>query len=358
MAQARIYYDAEFEFELSAPKRPRLDFEHRSYTAEQSFVDSEFPHTNQIFDPLHDFSQADLVHGSENLVPYSQNTTVSRSGATSTGFDPALSLERGLEQLGEGNFEDHNLDIDLSGQFHNLTYYFSPVVDDPSSELRLPDVSAGPDLLCFGMVCEEQLSVRALNNQILQVSDVPITSYHSSLMDFGQPKISLSFQKPNHLYQIDHGRLFGELDNRTAEILTKIDSEGGIELQIYCRTINRRAAPGKKGSRKPGGNELQYVMNVIIYGSEDVRDGVGEYLVKCGMYLQDPIDCDRNVVYSNPQFLCRTEEHIMTYELASLNAEPEVQKAISKDDIFSERSCDDHLSLTEAPDAINKALYK
>jgi hypothetical protein len=155
MARALTYYDAEFDFERSAPKRPRLDFEHRSCTAEQSLVDSEFPHTNQIFDPLHDFGQVDPVHGSENPVPYSQSTTVSRSGETSSGCNLALSQERGLEQLGEGNFEDHNLDIDLSGQFHNLTYYFSPVVDNSSSELRLPEVSAVPDLLCFGMVCEE-----------------------------------------------------------------------------------------------------------------------------------------------------------------------------------------------------------
>ena len=177
-------------------------------------------------------------------------------------------------------------------------------------------------------------------------------------MDFDQSKISLSFQKPNNLHRIDQGRLFGELDSRIAEILSSIGSKDGIELQIYCRTINRRAALGKKGSPKTRENGWQYLMNTIIYGPKGLRDNVGDYLLECRIYLQDPVDCDRNVLYSNPQCLCRTGDRIMTYELASLNAAPDVEKAISQDDIFSELSCDDHLSLTEAPDAIDTTLYR
>jgi SWI/SNF-related matrix-associated actin-dependent regulator of chromatin subfamily A3 len=148
------------------------------------------------------------------------------------------------------------------------------------------------------------------------------------------------------------------LNGHMAKILSSIGSEDGIQLQIYCRTINHRAARGKKGSRRPGDNELQYVMNTIIYGPEDLHDSVGDYALSCGIFLQDPVDCDRNVFYSNPQVLCRSGERLMTYDLASLNRAPEIEKFISQDDIFSKLSSDDYLPLTEAPDTIRTTLYR
>ena len=178
-------------------------------------------------------------------------------------------------------------------------------------------------------------------------------------MNLGQSKICLSFEKPNLLCQIEHHeRLIWKLDGRTADILNSIGLGDGIQFQTYCRIITQRLAMGKKSSRKPGENELQYVMNTITYGPEDLRDIVGNYLLRCGIYLQDPVDCDRNVIYSNPQVLCRTGERITTNELASLNPVPEVEKFFSQDDIFSKLSSDDYLPLIEPPDAIRTTLYR
>jgi SWI/SNF-related matrix-associated actin-dependent regulator of chromatin subfamily A3 len=179
-------------------------------------------------------------------------------------------------------------------------------------------------------------------------------------LNFETGKIALNFSKPNHLYQVGKETIFGELDERNAKILGSLGkfSEEGICFQIYCRTINRRAAQGRKGSRKVGANELQYVMNTIIYGPEDLCDDVGSYLTRCVVYLQEPLECDRVVLYSNPQFLSRIEERIMTDQLGNLNSAAELEKFISQDDIFSELSCDDHLACTEAPEAISTPLYR
>lgn len=177
-------------------------------------------------------------------------------------------------------------------------------------------------------------------------------------MNFDTSRIPVTFRRPNQIYHIERDTIFGELDDRTAKILSSLGAEEGICFQIYCRTINRRAAPGKKGSRKPGTNELQYVMNTIIYGPEDLCDEVGLYLAKCGVYLQEPVECDRVVLYSNPQFLSRTGGRIMTNELRSLNPSADLKKIIAQDDIFSELSCDDHLSLTDAPEEIETQLYR
>jgi SWI/SNF-related matrix-associated actin-dependent regulator of chromatin subfamily A3 len=178
------------------------------------------------------------------------------------------------------------------------------------------------------------------------------------MMNFDTSRIPVTFHKPNQIYQIERNTLFGDVDDRTAKILSNLSTEEGIRFQIYCRTISRRAASGKKGSRKPGANELQYVMNTIIYGPEDLCNEVGLYLAKCGVYLQEPIECDRVVLYSNPQFLSRTGERVMTDQLGIMNTIAELERIIAQDDIFSELSCDDHLSLTDAPDAIGTPLYR
>jgi hypothetical protein len=98
-------------------------------------------------------------------------------------------------------------------------------------------------------------------------------------------------------------------------------------------------------------------MNTIIYGPAELSDPVGQYLTKCGVYLQDSLDCDRNVPYSNPHILSRSDEIIMTDSLASLVSVPEVEKVIAQEDLFSELSSDAHLALTDAPDAISTPLY-
>jgi SWI/SNF-related matrix-associated actin-dependent regulator of chromatin subfamily A3 len=168
--------------------------------------------------------------------------------------------------------------------------------------------------------------------------------------------ITLSFTEPNKLFQVSEGGQFGELDGRTAKILINLGSEG-ITFQISCRASNRRAASGKKGSRKVGANEAQYVMNAIIYGPEGLCDAVGLYLTKCGVYLQDPQNCDGDYIYANPHILSRTEDIIMTSSIKALTASTDVEQLELNEGLFAELSADDHLALTEAPDAINKPLY-
>ena len=146
------------------------------------------------------------------------------------------------------------------------------------------------------------------------MADVPITTFQSSLLTFDS-NIPLIFSPPNNLFQEGRDGQFGELDDRTAKILANLRTEEGIVFRIYCRTINRRAAPGKKGERKVGATENQFVMNTIIFGLRDFCDPVGAYLTKCGVFLQDPLNCDGDFVYSNPQILSRTNEIVMTSEL-------------------------------------------
>ena len=98
-------------------------------------------------------------------------------------------------------------------------------------------------------------------------------------------------------------------------------------------------------------------MNTIVYGPEELCDAVGTHLTKCGVYLQEPLNCDRDVQYLNPQVLSRVKEMVKTSSLMTLNETPEEEKVISSEDLFFELSSDAHLSLTEAPESIETPLY-
>ncbi|TVY46997.1 putative SWI/SNF-related matrix-associated actin-dependent regulator of chromatin subfamily A member 3-like [Lachnellula occidentalis] len=196
--------------------------------------------------------------------------------------------------------------------------------------------------ICFGMI-----------------TDIPIKATRSGMMIMDASIIPLDFVRPNQLHEIGQDSAFGELKDRIAQIIYNINTEQDIKFQIYCRATNKRASNLKKGSRKPGANELQYVMNAIIYGPEELCDSVGEYLTKCGICLQTPLLCDRDVPYQNPQVLCRAKELVTTFSLRDNNSATEVAKVLTSNSIFSAltSNVDDHLEVTEAPSVIATPLY-
>jgi hypothetical protein len=185
---------------------------------------------------------------------------------------------------------------------------------------------------------------------------VPLKTTHSSLLTNDTTNIALSFVEPNLLFQPGQPGHFGKLDDRMSKILFNLSSEQEIKFQIYCRNIKCRPAQSKKVARKVGANELQYLLNAIIYGPQQLCDAVGVYLTKCGVYLQDPLHCDGDYKYSNPHIISRSEGTAMTSSLMNLKAKSDVEVIRTKD-LFVELSEDDHLLLTEAPDAINTPLY-
>lgn len=44
-------------------------------------------------------------------------------------------------------------------------------------------------------------------------------------------------------------------------------------------------------------------LSIIIYGPRNYLQSVGDFMTQCGRYLEDPIGCDHNVPYLNPQCL-------------------------------------------------------
>lgn len=334
-----------FVIEEPAAKRPRLDQWALDYSPGYLPSVSEVYQESQpdrIENGVHQDAAA-LERFWTNLIGNpSQAHDVSHSTITDINIDPITELEYDTQPVVNSTWNAQDLPDQNRNWAYEKEYQENSLANSTVAEGEIVDeTSIVPvDQVCIGMI-----------------SDVPITATQSSLLNFDTSKISLIFSKPNLLHHVGRETIFGELDERPAKILASLSTEEGICFQISCRTINRRAAPGKKGSRKPGANELQYVMNTIIYGPAELSDPIGQYLTKCGVHLQDPLDCDRNVPYSNPHILSRSDEIIMTDSLISLTLEPEVEKIIAQEDLFSELSSDAHLALTDAPDSIATPLY-
>jgi hypothetical protein len=109
--------------------------------------------------------------------------------------------------------------------------------------------------------------------------------------------------------------------------------------------------------RKTGEHHPQYLANAIIYGPVDLCEQVGNYLSQCKMFLQDPIQCERDVPYLNPHLLAESPDVVMTSAFAVRPSSVEVETLDAPQDFFSQLSDDHHLQLTKTPNAICTPLY-
>jgi SWI/SNF-related matrix-associated actin-dependent regulator of chromatin subfamily A3 len=186
---------------------------------------------------------------------------------------------------------------------------------------------------------------------------VPLISSRPPTIDIDIVSVPVRLCLPNNLLYLDKDEVFGELDDRTTKILVSMGREKGINFQIYCRSVARTTILGKRKNHKGIPQGSRFLMNVVLYGPDELYNVVGKYLTKCGIHLQDP-QCDRDLVYRNPHVLFESEGVVMTSSLREICNPSAVEDMINEEDIFSKLSSDDHLSLTEAPDAIQTILYR
>ena len=109
------------------------------------------------------------------------------------------------------------------------------------------------------------------------------------------------------LHILSESQEFGCLDRRTGEILGRLRAEPGISLQISC--VMATSQPGISPYKNPHGRECQWgaTMCVNIYGPEILFEDIGAFASECMLFLQDPQDCDRKVIYRNPHRLSFVE---------------------------------------------------
>ena len=158
---------------------------------------------------------------------------------------------------------------------------------------------------------------------------------------------------------------FGILDKRGKEILDALRKK--ITFQLFADTTPTRSgeAPRSRTSSLTA-NKRQRIhrtleLCAVLYGSPTISSAVGIYTAKCGLYLQHPEHCDRNVPYQNPQCLSSDlRETVFTLDLQSLVNLTSLRVEISANpiDLFADTSVQDVLSDAATPKSLSTELYK
>ena len=135
-----------------------------------------------------------------------------------------------------------------------------------------------------------------------------------------------------------------------------------IKTQLYCHLkleFSLKGSTHQNGRRREKSSQ-SWFLNIIIFGTEDLEEKVGEYLSKRKMYLQDPIGCERCVSYRNPHVIPPDSgETVMTDSFDSALGNLEISRLKAGPDLLAQLMEDEiPLPETEAPDIVKTTLFR
>jgi hypothetical protein len=152
---------------------------------------------------------------------------------------------------------------------------------------------------------------------------------------------------------------YGKLETTAIQIIQALE-DAGCTLQLHCQSspVSSVEESIYQKSRRAG-DEAVTNLNIIIYGPALLSDPLGEWLLDNVLFLQDPINCEKDVMYKNPQLLREDdEEFITTFSLCSHLQNFDVEKMETRPDLFELLNTEHHLTETEAPPAVLTPLYR
>jgi len=131
-----------------------------------------------------------------------------------------------------------------------------------------------------------------------------------------------------------------------------------MHLQLL-HSIKREHGSSKKARGRPISPKIVSYLSVILYGPLRIFEHVGEYLDACGVYLQDPEGCNRNVRYRNPHRLSGLfpdAPWTIEQEMDRLNYQYEtIQRSV---DYLAEVDSKQDLPETAAPCSLMTPLFR
>jgi SWI/SNF-related matrix-associated actin-dependent regulator of chromatin subfamily A3 len=143
----------------------------------------------------------------------------------------------------------------------------------------------------------------------------------------------------------------GTPDDHTSGILQRLVADPELVSQL---TLRNDALISNNRTKSKG--RLVGYLSIIIYGPRNYLKSVGDFMTQCGRYLEDPIGCDHNVPYLNPQCLFSMHGNPpMTFDLMDaidMGAEDKTDYS----DILAGFETPDILSETPTPDLLQTTL--
>ncbi|RFU29395.1 hypothetical protein B7463_g6915, partial [Scytalidium lignicola] len=153
--------------------------------------------------------------------------------------------------------------------------------------------------VCFGML-----------------ADISITQFRRDL--FSVTSLVPAVLDREHVKRSDNGSRIGVISKNIAQVLQCLDEDEHFELQAFCQFVPDPLATIRRQPKSLRSQEQHFLaLNVNIYGTLNLYDGLGRFLTEVGLFLQTPEYCNKNVEYRNPQLLTRVgSTPMMTFALS------------------------------------------
>ncbi|KAI9727861.1 MAG: hypothetical protein M1834_007907 [Cirrosporium novae-zelandiae] len=328
------YYDHESRFPSSQTFNTRAprdytwmkqlgETQHLSFKDSLNFLDSE---QNPIFNPSSTGSSYQLVDYALHKNPpilYSQDTY----NEISTSREAILRTKPQYISMSDSAQEEQGGEEASSSR-----PYKGDIVDEIETN------SHKVDQICFGMIAHLDMERVKPDSPILINMDVDVTNQDVLSKDTNPVRL-------------------GVLTDGVVDVLNTLKARACIHLQMYCSSRKDEPQTINIPRKKPRTCAYKITLCVNLYGPSQLFDNVEDFLQGCGVYLQDPQNCDRRVPYRNPHCMWTLGDTKFTSDLRN-NTAPSIIESINKYvDPLAEFETGQSLPETPAPSAIKTILY-
>jgi hypothetical protein len=206
-----------------------------------------------------------------------------------------------------------------------------------------------------------------LNMHISQVTDLSFKSLNeiSVQLNLNSKDLQVRLSPENKLFRLGatHEVELGEVQPRTAEILRAL-SVPDISLQLFTTSRRTQKEWVRTQAKRKTRTETFVSLSLIIYGSMELCESVGEFASECDIDLQVPTRPVRNVLYKNPHLLMEPEEPlVLTSTVLNTTIVHKIDTVVSQEFLTTSLSAgflpeSDVLEQTEDPDQISTPLMR
>ncbi|GAB1316916.1 alpha-1,6-mannosyltransferase [Madurella fahalii] len=117
-------------------------------------------------------------------------------------------------------------------------------------------------------------------------------------------RYSVQLESANSFAAVDDATLTGRISSDFTFLVTNLLDEKELELEVSLSVTEDSMKPaGKPRPQRVVTASRPCSLDIVLYGPMSLFEDIGSYLQDYDIYLQDPVDCKRHVLYCNPHRL-------------------------------------------------------
>jgi SWI/SNF-related matrix-associated actin-dependent regulator of chromatin subfamily A3 len=143
--------------------------------------------------------------------------------------------------------------------------------------------------------------------------------------------------------------------------MSELNSVDDITMQLYCHSSLEFPHQSSSHALKSRTRRVcpTWSLNVILYGAAAVGNVISQYLSKNRIYLQDPVDCERDVLYRNPHIILKGGEVVVTSSFKTPLTRIEIERFNVRPDLLAELMAEQTPLLEmEPPPSLTTKLFR